>query len=480
MSINIEKIKIQRLFDTFDIEIPIIDNTLILVGENGSGKSTIINLIYYVLTSQWKRLTELPFQSCCISIDSEEYLISKNDIASYIDKREGMSNGVLRFLKRRIPEKNLDILISEIVQKSPEHWLTEQGRKDLKDLKEKYPSIPYVALRDLSREEQIYPQNNNAEDERLSSLERLMEVLSTSQEEQVLFLPTYRRIEKELSDIVPGLNPDNEISEYHYKNYDFKKDMTYVELVEFGMKDVKNTFKSTLKKLDEEFRYELNKFTGSHLHTILQRLYENVDISVLIGDKVDNAIDLMLSRIGNDILSEDDQKKLRTLLDTLLDDVKSSQELTVEQRISAHFLTGLLGLHKKQQEREIPVRNLVSLVNQYLGKKRLVFDSKTFNLTIRRTDTQNDCQIPLHGLSSGEKQIVSLFSHIFLSGYKQYFIVIDEPELSISLPWQRRFLQDLKDTQKCSGLIAVTHSPFIFENSLSQYAHSVDEFIVRG
>jgi predicted ATP-binding protein involved in virulence len=56
-------------------------------------------------------------------------------------------------------------------------------------------------------------------------------------------------------------------------------------------------------------------------------------------------------------------------------------------------------------------------------------------------------------------------------------VVIDEPELSISEPWQRRFLQDLKDTGKCSGLIAVTHSPFVFENSLAEYAHSISEFI---
>ena len=77
-------------------------------------------------------------------------------------------------------------------------------------------------------------------------------------------------------------------------------------------------------------------------------------------------------------------------------------------------------------------------------------------------------------LSSGEKQVVSLFSHIYLSGKKNYFVIIDEPELSISVLWQKRLLPDI--LKKCSGLIAVTHSPFIFDNELKRYAHSLEGF----
>jgi hypothetical protein len=80
-------------------------------------------------------------------------------------------------------------------------------------------------------------------------------------------------------------------------------------------------------------------------------------------------------------------------------------------------------------------------------------------------------------LSSGEKQIVSLFSHIYFSGDKNYFVIIDEPELSLSVPWQQRFLPDIIDTKRCTGLIAVTHSPFIWENTLEPYVRSLAEFI---
>jgi predicted ATPase len=86
-------------------------------------------------------------------------------------------------------------------------------------------------------------------------------------------------------------------------------------------------------------------------------------------------------------------------------------------------------------------------------------------------------KIDLRELSSGEKQIVSLFSHLYLSGNKRFFVLIDEPELSLSVPWQRRFLIDVINGEFCAGLVAVTHSPFIYDNQLKKYAHSIGEFI---
>lgn len=72
-------------------------------------------------------------------------------------------------------------------------------------------------------------------------------------------------------------------------------------------------------------------------------------------------------------------------------------------------------------------------------------------------------------LSSGEKQIVSLFSHLTLDDDVSNYIVIDEPELSLSVDWQQRFLEDISQLSTCAFIGAVTHSPFIFENSLDPY-----------
>src|SRR5271155_60715 len=59
----------------------------------------------------------------------------------------------------------------------------------------------------------------------------------------------------------------------------------------------------------------------------------------------------------------------------------------------------------------------------------------------------------------------------------KYFVLIDEPELSLSVPWQRKFLVDIRSASFCVGLVAVTHSPFIYDNELKRYAHGLGEFI---
>lgn len=82
----------------------------------------------------------------------------------------------------------------------------------------------------------------------------------------------------------------------------------------------------------------------------------------------------------------------------------------------------------------------------------------------------------LKNLSSGEKQIVGLFSKLYLDNTHGLFVFIDEPELSLSIDWQRRLLPDVIASDNCKGLFAVTHSPFIFDNDLVGIVHGVNEF----
>ena len=56
-------------------------------------------------------------------------------------------------------------------------------------------------------------------------------------------------------------------------------------------------------------------------------------------------------------------------------------------------------------------------------------------------------------------------------------VLIDEPELSLSVPWQKEFLVDIVGSGLCVGLVAVTHSPFIYANNLRKYATSMGELV---
>jgi predicted ATP-binding protein involved in virulence len=76
-----------------------------------------------------------------------------------------------------------------------------------------------------------------------------------------------------------------------------------------------------------------------------------------------------------------------------------------------------------------------------------------------------------------EKNIISLFSKIYLSDSKEFIVLFDEPELSLSLFWQKLLLPDIVSSQKCKFLLSVTHSPFIFENDLAEYAIGLNQYI---
>ena len=72
--------------------------------------------------------------------------------------------------------------------------------------------------------------------------------------------------------------------------------------------------------------------------------------------------------------------------------------------------------------------------------------------------------------------MISTFSKIFLEDEKELIILFDEPELSLSVPWQEEFIYDISQASKCKFLLTVTHSPFIYRNLLP-YAEEIDKCI---
>ncbi len=129
------------------------------------------------------------------------------------------------------------------------------------------------------------------------------------------------------------------------------------------------------------------------------------------------------------------------------------------------------------KENEKVILTFFEACNAYLGNKKFVYNEKEFTYDICVTDGKRTQKIDLENLSSGEKQVVSVFSYLYLSPLSKSIILIDEPELSLSVPWQKKFLLDISNGNQCAGIISVTHSPFVFDNKLKSFAHSLEEFI---
>ena len=109
-----------------------------------------------------------------------------------------------------------------------------------------------------------------------------------------------------------------------------------------------------------------------------------------------------------------------------------------------------------------------------------IYNSENYTCDIfNMLDYEEKIKINFQDLSSGEKQIVSLFSHLCLDKNEKVFVFIDEPELSLSVDWQKTFLPDIVKSPKFVGLLATTHSPFVFDNDLENSVHGINEFVKR-
>ncbi len=113
--------------------------------------------------------------------------------------------------------------------------------------------------------------------------------------------------------------------------------------------------------------------------------------------------------------------------------------------------------------------------NKYLVNKQFKYDESMLQVDIVSVD-DDVTPIGIDDLSSGEKQIVSIFSKVYLGLSTPSILIIDEPEISLSIEWQKQFLKDIYDSHKINLLIATTHSPFIFKNEFRDFTKDMDVF----
>jgi len=94
--------------------------------------------------------------------------------------------------------------------------------------------------------------------------------------------------------------------------------------------------------------------------------------------------------------------------------------------------------------------------NNFLNyNKKLVFSSNGVFVAPENHSIQK--------LSSGERHLLTFLATILLMGEEQNFILLDEPEISLNVGWQKKILSTIASLAPNAQIIVATHSPLIVE-----------------
>ena len=462
--ISIKNFQIIKLFGHKDICISFKNPTQIYIGENGMGKTTLLNSLYYLLSLKWEELTKIPFETVSIELNKKKYDFHHIDIEAYIKHSDtSRHSGFSQYLSDSLKETDIDNIKgilkgTKTIEKmhAVRNYLISKGFVISASTRFIYDSV--VEMLSNRQDFQLFEDYASKIKEECPDL---------------LFFPTYRRIERNISSILSNLinsyNNERPISRLLREEIDELSQSS--DKIHYGMQDIDKKIDEICEKIRTISREKLDALSIDILKTEIRgeylmerREFSNEDI---------NKLKLILNRqhIG---LEDEERERIWTLLDERKIYDGNHKELL-------YLLGKLLVIYDSYEEFDKAIKEFSKTCNNYLFEKKFVFDEASLRLKLFRdleNIEENDEEIALDKLSSGEKQIISLFAEVYLNHLdKKFIFLIDEPEISLSIHWQRTLLPDIMKSGKCELMLAVTHSPFIFDNNFEQYTMGMQDFM---
>lgn len=438
----VTKFVIQGLFGYKTVTVDFSSPVKIISAENGTGKTTLLNALYWILTGQFFRLQTINFHQILVYFHNGKHIAIPKD-------------------------RVVSITLRDIDSKSPTINIRRWGlsQNEVMQIMETY--LQYgdgEAFRACDAYKKLYRDSPWDHDELKDKVHNLVEKYVDTEQfcdikeivdealegAEILYLPTYRRIEANL-----GVEKAE------------KAEGSKDKLIYFGLSDVEETLDRITANIKASALAAYTKISATFLDNLVATGELENAAPISLGTIDQEALKMVLARIGK---SSDDPTVVKIDNLTINGNINDLKYYHLK-----YFLSELIASSKSQEAQEEAINGFINIVNGYWGvaeaEKEFVYDK--YNVEVFVNNKMSGTRVPLRVLSSGEKQIVSVFSRLFFSDANSYFVIIDEPELSLSIDWQRLFLPNIVSSPKCRALLAITHSPFVFENELDPYASSV-------
>jgi len=442
---RIKKISIKGLFDTFNHEITLkdYDNVTIIHGPNGYGKTSILRLINGLFNGNLSELKIIPFKEFVIDFDNNKTLTV---IQKKIEvEKEGILYSVkyLNFI-HNIPDLHLPesySLISPNESKNLENKFLESYDKesfgvfhigksyiwhdrikgDLVDFDiiiDRYPELfRFEIRRDLSQiKSRIKTQ--------------LKKIL------YVYFIKSQRLLKREV-----------EISKLWRE---VKKIQTFLTVLKYS---------SELSELIQTYIGKYAELSQSLDRTFPARLIQGTSERKLYYQPTESEIKNRMEKL---------EYTISRLIDVGL--IDQSETMLLPKTKLEEYTKRVLSFYFNDIEKKLEIFDIIAeklellknILNSLFLFKRLIIDKDRGFLF----ENLNGVILDPSKLSSGEQNQLILYYELLFKSQQNSLILIDEPEVSLHIAWQKQILKNLIKIAKIGDLniIISTHSPQIIHN----------------
>ena len=418
---KIKSIKIEQLFEIFEYDISFSEheNVLIVTGPNGFGKTMILNIIFNLFNRQYLFFRSLLFRAIIVTLD------------------EGTS---IEINKETVGEKTtVSFMFLQGAKKVGEFELNKMLDAEIEDTVDRY-----LRVRKLEPDKWL-----DQETGRILNFDEVINEYADRLSDK--FVKNFLRIEAQ---------PIKQIL-----------DSVQVHLIR-----EQRLFKKA--KLDER-SYRENRGQSIVIETI--QTYSN-KLKEIIFVFLQNSFSLTQELDGtypNRLLGETelfDKQEYETRYNILKEKqlklrdyglYESKQEVLAYSQADAKALSVYIkDLFSKLSVFDRLVEKL-ELFTNILNERRFTFKSVVISKERGfsfKTSTGKDLE--LTQLSSGEQHEVIMLYELIFNVQPNVLVLIDEPEISLHISWQKEFLKDLLKIIKLQNtqVIVATHSPSIIND----------------
>ena len=446
----IKEVSIKNLYGYLTKTIDFNDDINLIVGINGSGKTSLLNVINWLLTPSFPDLCTNEFDELSIEFihNKEKYKIvstqTQNEVIIQLinnNKEYYHIQADLKIHPRKFSTRNIDLenLLDDYRRLSPE-------KHEIETWNFIFNEIPKPIIIGLDRN--LYTEEGNE----ISFIEengiirkRINNISKKSPLDKVIRLSgiEYSRYKNKILDLNKRLNDKIMLSSFD-ETITVDNINELLATPKINIKQVE----SLEIKVREYFKENLDD--GRRLHP--SKLKAN--------EEAFNKIEMYFSNLKSLIYQFSKDKaseRYDILYITNLNQFKKIRELIKEFE----------DFESKSKKFYESLKQYLETINVFLkdSAKELYFDKYTSKLQFRIL-SKNGSVVKdgrdIKDLSSGEMQILILFTFIKFNNKLGKLFIIDEPELSLHPRWQENFIDGIKtimppDTQ----LIFATHSPAI-------------------